>query len=301
MLNLFTTLNTTVFFIQEIISRDYSTNSSTSSKSLIWVYDVNSQTLVENAPFISKFNCAKALNINRHTVSSYLDKDKVLNYKWIFSSTPIDLENLSKWFIEPTVWEALVGDLLGDGHISKPSNTGSSRIQFTFSVKNLPYLNYLKSNVYKKICGLTDPVPYPNPKTTGKEATQYWFSSLTLPILGDLHSIWYKDVEGKYVKILPDSIESILSPIGIAHWIQGDGYWSEGTVLLCTDNFTEEETKRLINLLENKFELKAGLKRRIKENREICYRIRFHISSINNLRNLVSPYIIPEMLYKLGL
>ena len=43
------------------------------------------------------------------------------------------------------------------------------------------------------------------------------------------------------------------------------------------------------------------LKRRIKGNGEICYRIRFHLSSINNLRNLVSPYIIPEMLYKLGL
>lgn len=33
---------------------------------------------------------------------------------------------------------------------------------------------------------------------------------------------------------------------------------SEGTVLLCTDNFTEEETKRLINLLGDKFGLKAG-------------------------------------------
>lgn len=122
-----------------------------------------------------------------------------------------------------------------------------------------------------------------------------------MPTLGNLHFIWYKNIEGKYVKILPDTIESILTPIGIAHWIQGDGYWSEGTVLLCTDNFTEDETKRLINLLENKFGLKAGIKRRIKGNGEICYRIRFHLSSINNLRNLVSPYIISEMIYKLGL
>lgn len=103
-----------------------------------------------------------------------------------------------------------------------------------------------------------------------------------MPTLGNLYSIWYKDIEGKYVKILPDSIESILTPIGIAHWIQGDGYWSEETVFLCTDNFTEEETKRLVSLLDNKFGLKAGLKRRIKGNGEICYRIRFHLSSINN-------------------
>jgi len=58
-----------------------------------------------------------------------------------------------------------------------------------------------------------------------------------------------------YIKII------VLSPF------YGNYYKSlnfkEGTVLLCTDNFTEEETKRLINLLENKFGLKAGLKRRI--------------------------------------
>jgi hypothetical protein len=39
--------------------------------------------LVENAPFISKFACAKALHINRHAVASYLYKDKILNHKWI--------------------------------------------------------------------------------------------------------------------------------------------------------------------------------------------------------------------------
>jgi len=110
-------------------------NSINTSKSLIWVYDINSQTLVENAPFISKSNCAKTLNINRHTVASYLDKDKILNHKWIFNTIPIDLENLSKWLIKPTVWEALVGDLLGDGHISKPSNTGSSFVP-VFKYKN---------------------------------------------------------------------------------------------------------------------------------------------------------------------
>lgn len=180
------------------------------------------------------------------------------------------------------------------------NNSNSSQLEFTFSVQNLPYLKHLKFNVYKDLCTLTDPTPYP-PESTGKEATQYWFSSLTLPALGQIYNIWYKEINGKSIKILPDSIESILTPVGLAHWIQGDGYWSEGTVLLCTDNLTEEETKKLINILESKFGLKAGLKKRIKGNGEICYRIRFHLSSIINLRNLVSPYIILEMLYKLGL
>lgn len=56
-----------------------------SSKSLIWVYNINSQSIVEEAPFDNKSVCAKALGINRHTVANYLDQDKVLNHKWIFS------------------------------------------------------------------------------------------------------------------------------------------------------------------------------------------------------------------------
>lgn len=67
-------------------------------------------------------------------MASYLDKDKVLNHKWIFSNTSIELKNLSLWLINLIVFEAIVGDLLGDGHITKPSNINSSRLEFTFSV-----------------------------------------------------------------------------------------------------------------------------------------------------------------------
>jgi len=33
----------------------------------------------------------------------------------------------------------------------------------------------------------------------------------------------------------------------------GDGYYSEGTVYLCTDNFTKEEREKLIEVLYNNF------------------------------------------------
>lgn len=113
------------------------------------VYDIVTQTLVEGAPFINKSVCGKALGINRHTVAKYLDQDKVLNNKWVFNTiNSIDLE---KWSIQPCVWDALVGDLLGDGSNSKPSYINSSRLEFTFSVQNLPYLKHLKFFVYKDL------------------------------------------------------------------------------------------------------------------------------------------------------
>ena len=103
--------------------------------------------------------------------------------------------------------------------------TNSSRLEFTFSAQNLPYSRHLKFNVYKSLCTISEPTPYPNPELTGKEITQYWFSTHTLPALAQIYNIWYKEIDGKSIKILPDSIGSILTPIGLAHWIQGDGYW----------------------------------------------------------------------------
>ena len=42
----------------------------------------------------------------------------------------------------------------------------------------------------------------------------------------------------------------------------GDGYFSEGSVFFCTDNYTKEEVLRLIEVLHVKFGIKATLKKR---------------------------------------
>ena len=53
--------------------------------------------------------------------------------------------------------------------------------------------------------------------------------------------------------------------------------------------------------LNSNFSLKAKTVKRIKENGEICWRIRFKSSSLEKIREIVIPYIIPEMLYKLNI
>ena len=84
-----------------------------------------------------------------------------------------------------------------------------------------------------------------------------------------------------------------------------DGYWStsDNTVYICTDNFTKSEVELLINAIFNNFGLIATLKRRIKSNNEVCWRIRFSGKSENilKLRSLVQPHMIPSMLYKLNI
>ena len=84
-----------------------------------------------------------------------------------------------------------------------------------------------------------------------------------------------------------------------------DGYWENdsSTVFLCTDNFTLDEISLLIKILTKNFNLTTTTKKRIKFNKEVCWRIRFSgkKENINLLKSLVLPYFIPSMVYKLGL
>jgi LAGLIDADG DNA endonuclease family/Proton-conducting membrane transporter/NADH-Ubiquinone oxidoreductase (complex I), chain 5 N-terminus/NUMOD1 domain len=273
-------------------------------KPLIWVYNINNLSLVRGAPFKTKTECAKILHINRSTVAAYLNSDKLFNYKWIFNSSVLSKEELSKWLIPVKVMEIITGELLGDGHIRyNPKNFPkvNGRLAFTFSTKILYYVEYLKYEALGFICTKSKPTPWPNPLFSNKEPTQYWFSSKQLPILSELHHLWYKEIDGKYKKKIPDGIEEMLTPVGLAHWIMGDGYYGDGAVKICTDNFTQEEVLKLIKVLDNKFEIKSSINRRKNPNGNIVWRIRVRKLSMEKLKKLVIPYFIPEMLYKLGI
>ena len=208
--------------------------------------------------------------------------------------------------------EAMVGQLLVDGHLrfTKKGLDGkpkpNTNAQFSMTLKSKLYSDYLWQNVYKAICTNTVPNPWPNPNT-GKPATQYHFSSKALVSLSEIHNLWYvwSDKFNKFIKILPLNIENLLTPIGLAHLIMDDGYWEKSakTVMLCTDNFTLAEVELLIRVLNSKFNLTAKVKRRIKSNKEVCWRIRFSGKTDNILKliNLVKPHFIPSMLYKLNI
>lgn len=81
----------------------------------------------------------------------------------------------------------------------------------------------------------------------------------------------------------------------------GDGYFTNGTLKVCTDNFTKDEVLKLIKVLHIKYDIKATINQRTNPDGAIKWRIRISKLSMNKLILLVRPYIISEMLYKLGL
>lgn len=283
----------------------------------IWVYDINTLELINNEPYISKSECSRDLNITRGTIRKYIDDNKLYKYKYIFSYKELSKDelllynnNINK--ISPKLLEIITGELLGDGHIRKSTNN-SARLEFTFSSKILYYINYLKFNALSEICTDTPPTPWPK-----DDPTQYWFGSISLPVLNDLHKQWYicppeggrnknNTSSNKYIKILPNNIYDLLTARSIAHWLMGDGYFDNDkqTIFFCTDCFSLNEVETLINILNHKFNIKSTLHPRkyIDKylNNIIHYRIKLDRLDLDKFINLVKPYMIPEMYYKLDI
>lgn len=283
----------------------------TNKNPLIWVYNITNLSedgqvkdcLVEGTPFKTKTQCANILKTTRSTVTSYLDSEKLLKNKWLLSSIDLSKEELLKFLTPDTVWEVVTGELLGDGHISynpinKPLING--RLEFTFAAAILHYVNYLKFNVLASICSASNPTPWPNP-VEGKEPTQYWFSTKRSVAITNLHSLWYKEIDGKYIKILPMNIKGLLTPIALAHWIMGDGYFTNGSTKLCTDNFTKQEVLILMDILQKKYDIKATINKRTNPGGFIKWRINISRLSMEKFISIVKMYMIAEMLYKLGI
>ena len=96
--------------------------------------------------------------------SSVLEKNQKFNI----------LYNINKLYYSSfnnnnTVIDAIIGDLLGDGHIrftkkhvinnNQNISKANARMEFTFSTANLPYLRYLKYIAYQEYCTTSEPTP----------------------------------------------------------------------------------------------------------------------------------------------
>jgi hypothetical protein len=80
-----------------------------------------------------------------------------------------------------------------------------------------------------------------------------------------------------------------------------DGFKNGNGVGLCTESFTLEEVELLKKVLENKFKLLVTLRIRKTSTGKIGYRLFISSKSREILLNLVKPYFISSMYYKLDI
>jgi hypothetical protein len=95
-----------------------------------------------------------------------------------------------------------------------------------------------------------------------------------------------------------------MTAVSLAYWIMDDGSYNKikGTLIFCTDSYSKEDVLLLIRILTDKFNLSCGLTGyKIRKDGNMSYRIRINKSSMPSLIDLTRIYILPSMVYKLGL
>jgi hypothetical protein len=99
------------------------------------------------------------------------------------------------------------------------------------------------------------------------------------------------------LKIIPQNIYELLTPIALAHLIMGDGGFKSQGIYICTDSYSILDVVRLMNVLIIRYNLKCTLH---KASNKCGYRIYISRNSLDKVKEIVKPYFISSMVYKLG-
>jgi hypothetical protein len=187
-------------------------------------------------------------------------------------------------------YSIIVGLLLSDGWLEKSSLNSNTRLKFKQSIKRSDYV----LDVFMKMIPYCSSIPYLL-SSNRKGFTHFGleFRTRQLPCLNEFYDLFYKNK----IKSVPKNIHSLLTPLALAHWIMGDGASLNKGLVLCTDSFKLEEVKLLQFILKNKFEINSTIQG-LNSNRSRIYIIQ---ESMPKLINLVKPFILPTMQYKLHL
>ena len=208
---------------------------------------------------------------------------KVSRLKGIYRIGPHNKEVLSIIF----------GSLLGDAHAEKRLMGVGTRISFYQEAVHIEYIFYLHDFLSKLgYCNTKLPVITNRLGSKGKLRRIARFSTWTYTSFNWIHHLWYENK----IKRVPNSIAEYLTPLALAIWIMDDGSKVSKGLKLSTNSFTYNECLILIKALNDNFSLKASVQSAGSKDQYILY---IWKESMNDLRNIVSPYIIPSMKYKL--
>lgn len=188
-----------------------------------------------------------------------------------------------------------MGIMLGDGHIVKRSPSGNSRLVYAqTSITHKEYFHYVY-NFFKPLC-VSDYIPQSRTvkdNRTKKTYSAISFTTMQLPCFNVYREMFYLFK----VKKVPEFIYEALTSRGLAFWIMDDGSRHGNGLHISVYAFTNQDVGKLMFTLQDKFKLKCS----IHYNRDNKPRIYIFKESMEDLKLLVAPYFIKEMLYKLGL
>lgn len=191
--------------------------------------------------------------------------------------------------------EFLIGVLLGDAHIKKPTGKKAyPQLMFEQSTKHVEYAFWLKNQIKNWLFNPEKPLKQTRKvhKKTGKVYHSYPFQTIAHPVFIEFSNAFYEHRK-KIISI--DFIEQYFTLFSLAIWLMDDGTVSKNrNIVLCSHNFTKKENEILSSFLFKNFNLSSH----IWKNRH-RWHLAFPKKDSIKLTNLVEEYVIPSMRYKL--
>lgn len=183
--------------------------------------------------------------------------------------------------------QMILGSLLGDMNIGKPrKHHPTCRLSLVHSIKQkelfmkkVEILGEFMSN-YREYSYLDN--------RTNKIYSTIRGNSNSHKVFNDMYNkLYINDIK----TITKEYLDMINHPIALAYWFMDDG---TNSGQIATNCFSFEEVKLLSNWLENKFGIITTIHKNLRN-----YTLYIVASSRFEFDNLISPYIIPSMKYKL--
>ena len=179
--------------------------------------------------------------------------------------------------LTPKQREFIAGTLLGDGYLMRTTRGYCLRLHH--GLKQKEYIEW-KYEIMKSLVNTP-------PKESEKS---YYFRTVSNPEFDDYRKLFYIGKD----KIVPKSVEDLLTPFGLAVWIMDDGSRDKGCIRISSHSFGHADQVRLQECLKNKFGIEASIQKA-----QDKFWLWIRSASMSRLQNLIYPYFVQSMLYKL--
>lgn len=201
--------------------------------------------------------------------------------------------------------QVIIGILLGDGHLEKRNTGIGTRLIIEQTNKNVEYLMWLYNYFYKQgYCSSLKPKLF---KRIKKKNTVYFgvkFNTYTFSSFNWIHDLFYKasaSKNGRNIKIVPISfLYENLNPLALAIWFMDDGSKLGSGFKIATNCFELSELEELCKLLFEKYNFNCSIHSN-KVKGKLTWTIYIKKSSARSFANLIEPFMLNSMKYKLGI
>lgn len=186
--------------------------------------------------------------------------------------------------------DVLIGLLLGDGCLHRRKLTHGVTLKVCQCLKQKEFVMWIYE-VFKDF--VRTPPQVKTRLRNGKCNYEAWFNTLTHPLLEEYYSMFYRNRE----KIIPESIDNLLTETAFAVWFMSDGSVKSQECrgrILNTQSFSKPDIERLITVLREKFNLKTSIR-----TQKDGLQIYISAKSAEVLNAILKDKILPLFQYKL--